>query len=78
MTLLIPPERYEIESSRLNWHLDRLSGVPGLPNGIAIMPTARSHAAVSVADAVREWEDANCSTRLGQCGRKVACRGGDV
>ena len=46
MTLLIPPERYEIESSRLNWHLDRLSGVPGLPNGIAIMPTARSHAAV--------------------------------
>ena len=46
MTLLIPPERYEIESSRLNWPLDQPSGVPGLPDGIAIMPTARSHAAV--------------------------------
>ena len=44
--ILIPPERYEIDSSRLNWPLDQLSGVPGLPDGIAIMPTARSHAAV--------------------------------
>ena len=45
-TLLIPPERYEVDSSRLNWPLDQLSGVPGLPDGIAIMPTDRSHAAV--------------------------------
>ena len=44
--LLIPPERYEIDSSRLNWPLDQPSGVPGLPDDIAIMPIARSHAAV--------------------------------
>ena len=46
VSLLIPPERYEVDSSRLNWPLDQLDGVPGLPDGIAIMPTARSHAAV--------------------------------
>lgn len=45
-TLLVPPERYEVDSTRLNWPLDQLSGVPGLTDGIAIMPTARSHAAV--------------------------------
>ena len=45
-TLLVPPERYEVDSSRLNWPLDQLSGVPGLPDGIAIMPTDRSHVAV--------------------------------
>ena len=45
-TLLIPPERYEVDSSRLNWPLDQLSGVPGLPDGVAIMPTDRSHVAV--------------------------------
>ena len=46
VSLLIPPERYEVDSSRLNWPLDQLRGVPGLPDGIAIMPTDRSHAAV--------------------------------
>ena len=45
-TLLVPPERYEVDSSRLNWPLDQLSGVPGLPDDTAIMPTARSHAVV--------------------------------
>ena len=35
-SLLVPPERYEVDSSRLNWPLDQLSGVPGLPDGIAI------------------------------------------
>ena len=45
-TLLVPPKRYEVDSSRLNWPLDQPSGVPGLPDGIAIMPTARSHVAV--------------------------------
>ena len=39
-SLLVPPERYEVDSSRLNWPLGELSGVPGLPDGIAIMPTA--------------------------------------
>ena len=43
---LAPPERYEIDSDRLNWPLEQATGVPGLPDGIAIMPTARSHQAV--------------------------------
>ena len=45
-TLLVPPERYEVDSLRLNCPLDQLSGVPGLPDGVAIMPTAHSHVAV--------------------------------
>ena len=45
-TLFVPPERYEVDSSRLNWPLDQLIGVPGLPDGVSIMPTARSHVAV--------------------------------
>ena len=43
---LTPPERYEIDSRRLDWPLDQVSGVPGLPDGVAVMPTAHSHAAV--------------------------------
>jgi hypothetical protein len=43
---LSPPERYQIDSDRLNWPLEQSHGVPGLPDGIAIMPTARSHQAV--------------------------------
>ena len=43
---LMPPERYEVDSDRLKWPLFQSNGVPGLPDGIAIMPTARSHAAV--------------------------------
>ena len=46
VALLVPPERYEVDSPRLNWPLDQLSGVPGLPDGTAIMPTNRSHSAV--------------------------------
>ncbi len=46
VSLLKPPERYEIDSSRLNWPLEQRSGVPGLPDGVAVMPTDRSHAAV--------------------------------
>ena len=45
-SLLTPPERYEIDSSRLNWPLTQSNGVPGLPDGVTVMPTARSHAAV--------------------------------
>ena len=44
--VLTPPDRYQINSSRLNWPLEQASGVPGLPDGVAIMPTDRSHAAV--------------------------------
>ena len=43
---LAPPERYEIDSDRLNWPLDQASGVPGLPEGVAVMPAPHSHAAV--------------------------------
>ena len=40
------PERYEINAERLDWPLGKTSGVPGLPDGVAIMPLDRSHAAV--------------------------------
>ena len=43
---LTPPERYEVDSDRLNFPLDQAHGVPGLPDGIAIMPYERSHASV--------------------------------
>jgi hypothetical protein len=43
---LTPPERYEVDSDRLNWPLAQSTGVPGLPDGKPIMPTACSHAAV--------------------------------
>ena len=45
---LARPERYEIDSDRLNWPLDQSSGVPGLPEGVTIMPPdgADSHQAV--------------------------------
>ena len=40
------PERYEVDSDRLNWPLNQADGVPGLPDGVPILPSARSHAAV--------------------------------
>ena len=43
---LTSPERYEIDADRLNWPLDQQHGVPGLPDGVAVLPTARSHQAV--------------------------------
>ena len=38
---LTQPERYEVNSDRLNWPLAQSNGVPGLPDGKPIMPTAR-------------------------------------
>ena len=38
--------RFEIDSDRLNWRLDQTEGVPGLPSGVAVLPSARSHASV--------------------------------
>ena len=43
---LTPPNRYKIQSDRLNWPLGQASGVPGLPQGVTIMPTPHSHASV--------------------------------
>ena len=45
---LSPPERYEIDSDRFDWPLDQTAGVPGLPAGVAIMPSNGSHAAALV------------------------------
>jgi hypothetical protein len=39
---LAPPERYVIDSHRFEWPLSQTSGVPGLPEGVAVM--CRSHA----------------------------------
>ena len=43
---LVPPERFQVDSDRLDWPLSQQSGVPGLPDNIAIMPHNDSHAAV--------------------------------
>ena len=37
---------YTIDSDRLKWPLEQQTGVPGLPEGVAVLPTARSHVAV--------------------------------
>ena len=43
---LTPPERFEVDSDRLNWPLGQAAGVPGLPDGVAILPEKQSHVAV--------------------------------
>ena len=41
---LVQVKRHEIDSDRLEWPLSQTNGVPGLPEGIAVMPANRSYA----------------------------------